>query len=137
MRLVSVYLSERAPKVLYDLLLERDPNVNISHKDMPTWEEHCAFVESRPYHAWYIMEENTVPVGAIYLTYQRELGLFVFKKHRGNGYGPQAMAELKRRHPGKLLANVSVRNRDGIAFWETQGFKPLQHTYIWEPHVES
>ncbi|SVB98178.1 uncharacterized protein METZ01_LOCUS251032, partial [marine metagenome] len=31
---------------LYDLLLQRNPDANISHKKMPTYEEHVNFVKS-------------------------------------------------------------------------------------------
>ena len=34
---------------LYELLSERDPVANISHKQMPTYDEHIRFVTSKPY----------------------------------------------------------------------------------------
>ena len=133
MRLISVYTRNDAPKLLYQLMQERSPEVNISHKQLPSWEAHLKFIESRPYKAWFLVDVDTEIVGAIYLTDQREVGLFIFKAHRHQGYGSQAIAELKRKHPGPLLANVSVHNKDGLTFWQEQGFKPLQSTFIWEP----
>jgi RimJ/RimL family protein N-acetyltransferase len=133
MRFISVYDYPAAAQPLYDLLAERAPEVNISHKEMPTWEAHLKFIASRPYESWYLIEVDTVPVGTIYLTNQREVGLFIFKLYRGQGYGGEALAELKRKHPGQLLANVSVNNKDGLSFWQDQGFKPLQQTLLWSP----
>ena len=41
---------------LYDLLKNKDPNANISHKKMPSYDEHVKFVMSKPYTNWYIIE---------------------------------------------------------------------------------
>ena len=135
MRFISVYDYPAAAQCLYDLLAERVPEVSISHKEMPSWEAHLKFIASRPYDAWYLAEIDTEPIGMVYLTDKREVGLFIFKRHRGKGYGGEALAELKRKHPGKLLANVSVNNKDGLSFWQDQGFKPLQHTLLWSAPV--
>lgn len=135
MRLVNVYNWPDAAKVLYDLLKERTPEVNISHKQMPTWEEHRVFIRSRPYPYWYIIDIEGVSVGSVYLTSAREMGLFIFKAHRGKGIGGEVIAEIKRKHPGRLLANVSCRNADGIEFWKNQGFKLLSHTFEWSDNA--
>ena len=42
-------------RFLYNLLKERDPRANISHKKMPTYNEHVMFVSSRPYSKWYVI----------------------------------------------------------------------------------
>ena len=36
-------------KFLFDLLKERNPRVNISHKKMPTYNQHRKFIKSKPY----------------------------------------------------------------------------------------
>jgi hypothetical protein len=61
---------------LYDLLLQRNPDANISHKKMPTYEEHVNFVKSSPYSKWYIIEVDGKRAGTIYLTKQNEIGIF-------------------------------------------------------------
>src|SRR5574341_2215465 len=125
MKLVDVYASPEAARVLYDLLAEREPHQNISHKALPSFDEHCAFVASRPYEAWYLIvddaapdERALAPVGAIYLSKQREVGLFVFKAHQARGYGRRALAELKLRHSGRLLANIAPDNERSQRFFE-------------------
>ena len=136
MKLVDVYSAPDAPRVLYELLAEREPHQNISHKEMPPWDDHCAFVASRPYEAWYLIVDDAgagerVPrtVGAIYLTKRREVGVFVFRTHQGNGYGARAISLLSQAHPGRLLANVAPGNVDSAGMFQRCGFRPLQVTY--------
>ena len=43
-------------KFLFELLKERDPRTNISHKKMPSYDEHVNFILSNPYVIWYIIE---------------------------------------------------------------------------------
>ena len=40
-------------KSLYELLARRTHN--ISHKEMPTFEQHCDFVKSDPYRVWFLI----------------------------------------------------------------------------------
>lgn len=127
-RLVDVYAHPNAEALLYALLGERSSEVNISHKAMPTLEEHKAFIASRPYEAWYIIEDRE-PVGATYLSKQREVGIFIFAKHQGRGYGREAVATLRRLHPGRLLANVAPGNHRSILFFKRMGAKHVQNTY--------
>lgn len=114
--------------LLYDLLSERDETVNISHREMPHWEDHAKFVEKHPYEAWYFIGQE--PVGAIYLTKQNEIGIGIFKEHQGKGYGPQAIKELMRRHgKRRYLANINPRNEPSARVFSNLGFKLVQHTY--------
>lgn len=131
MRLIDVNTVQDAAETLWALLSEREEHQNISHKIMPDWQSHVQFIADRPYFAWYLIDVDCMRVGAIYLTYEREVGLFIFRAERGKGYGSQALARLKQKHPGPLLANINPRNIKAIKFWEGQGFKPLQLTYEW------
>ena len=135
MKLVDVYSSPHAARVLYDFLKERDPNVNISHKEMPAWERHLDFMASRPYQAWFLIQSDDEEfVGSIYVTGKSEVGLFIFKAHRRKGYGSQAFAELRLHHPERLLANISPTNTLSQSFFKKHGFKLIQETYIVEPN---
>ena len=40
---------------LFELLNERAPRANISHKKMPTYTSHVNFIKSKPYKKWYIV----------------------------------------------------------------------------------
>lgn len=131
MKLADVYVSDAAPRVLYRLLEERTPEVNISHRAMPTWEQHCAFIASHPYDAWYLIETETgEPAGAIYLTQASEIGIFLLRAHQGHGYGKRAVQELMKLHPReRYLANINPANESSIAFFHELGFHHIQNTY--------
>lgn len=136
-RLIDIYAlggpDQRSIDVLYELLAERPPEANISHREMPTPEQHRQFVHRRPYEAWYFIEgpvgggPNGI-VGAAYLTKQREVGLFIFSQHRGKGHGRLALEELRRLHPGRILANVAPSNARSLRFFEAAGAKLIQYT---------
>lgn len=114
---------------LYDLLAERTPEQSISHKMMPTWEEHERFTCSAPYLAWYVIEDVGYLRGAIYLSKQREIGVGILRKHQRKGYARAAVLELMRLHPGRFLANVNPKNEASRKLWESLGFNLLQVTY--------
>lgn len=129
--LVDVYRTPGAIDVCWQLLLERDPRESISHKKMPTWQEHTNFFHGHPYEAWYLIEADGQTRGACYLTHQREIGVGVLKQHRGHGYGSKAVEQLIRAHgPGRFLANINPANDKSIALFAKLGFTgPIQLTY--------
>jgi hypothetical protein len=62
-RLVDVYdptgpggIRGGALEWLYELMKEREPEINISHRELPTFEQHRQFVTRRPYRFWYLIE---------------------------------------------------------------------------------
>lgn len=130
MTLVDIYES-RAFHVPFRLLQERRAIANISHRVMPTWEEHHAFVSSRPYEAWYVITgDSGYGAGAIYLSKQREIGVGVFFEYQRQGLARAAILELMRLHPGdRFLANVAPENHASHRLFESLGAKPLQVTY--------
>ncbi len=129
MNLLDVYETPGAVDVLYQLLRERTPEQSISHKRMPTYEQHRKFVFSRPYPFWYLIEAGGYSVGATYLTHRNEIGIFILRAAQGRGYGSKAVRELMLRHPGPFLANISPENEPSMAFFERLGFNLLQMTY--------
>jgi len=117
----------------YQLLKEREPHQNISHRAMPTWEQHCAFIRSKPYDAWYWFNSPAqFEAGCIYVTKRREIGIAVLKKHRGQGLAREAVLEVMRRHPGRLLANINPDNEPSKRLFASIGFSHLQVTYAHE-----
>ena len=129
-KLRSVYREDEAPRVLYRLLEERNEEINISHRSMPTWRAHLAFVRSKPYAAWYLLEQDKEFVGAIYLSKMDEIGIFVLRAHQGKGLGKKAIKALMKRHPRKrFLANINPRNTNSIGMFEDMGFRHIQNTY--------
>ena len=115
---------------LFDLLKERDPSTNISHKKMPTYDEHVKFVQSKPYSKWYIIFKSKQKVGSIYLSKNNEIGIFLSKKFQGKNIGDFALNDLIKKNPRKLfLANVNPKNKKSIQFFKNYGFKLIQYTF--------
>lgn len=129
MNLVAVAREPRAAQILYDLLRERTPEQSISHRKMPTYEEHLKFVESRPYQHWYLIQCNGEFVGSIYLTKQREIGIFIFRAHQGKGYAQRAVQHMRKTYPGRMLANVNPANVASQKLFERLGSKVIQWTF--------
>lgn len=129
--LVSVYrLPKAAPAILYELLEERDPHVNISHRGMPTWKQHIRFIARRPYDAWYVIKSGPDYVGAVYLTTMNEIGIGILARWYGRGYGPAAIRALMRKHPReRFLANINPRNAKSIGMFGDMGFRIIQQTF--------
>ena len=131
LRLSDVYKNKEASPALLALLKERKESVNISHRRMPTLQKHRKFIFSKPYKTWDLILRGREIVGAVYLTHQSEIGLFIFKKFRGNGFGKKALALLMKKYAGskRFLANINPRNRRSIRFFEQLGFRHIQNTY--------
>lgn len=129
MILVPVASVPNAVHILYELLKERPPEAAISHKRMPTFEEHAAFVAGHPYQVWYLLKVGGTCVGSAYISKQREVGIFIFRSHHGRGYGRQAIRLLREAHPGRLLANVAPGNAASHQFFKALGAVKVQETY--------
>ena len=117
-------------RFLYDLLMERDARANISHKKMPTYNQHVAFVSAKPYSKWYVILSDTNKAGSIYLTSQNEIGIFIKKSFQGKQLGNIALHKLIQKNPKKrYLANVNPKNRKSIRFFKSNGFNLIQYTF--------
>jgi len=115
---------------LYELLLERDPIANISHKKMPSYEQHLKFLKSKPYSKWYIIWNNEQRIGSIYLTKQDEIGIVIKKEFQKVGVGKIALQLIINKNPRqRYLANVAINNNKSKRFFEKNDFKLIQHTY--------
>tara|TARA_B110000014_G_C19885277_1_gene458130 strand:+ start:102 stop:527 length:426 start_codon:yes stop_codon:yes gene_type:complete len=117
---------------LFDLLKERDKrtNISISHKKMPTYEEHTKFIKSKPYTKWYIVLKSKQKIGSVYLSKNDEVGVFISKKFQGEKIGDLALCELMKKNTRKrFLANLNPKNKKSIAFVERNGFKLIQITF--------
>lgn len=125
---------------LYNLLAERPPEANISHRKMPTFEEHCRFVNSRPYKKWYIIwhvhSDEGVPggmvrVGNIYLTAHNEIGIFIARAHQRLGLGRMAISQIMAEDTSlEYLANIAPANAKSRNLFTSMGFQHIQETYV-------
>lgn len=126
----SVYRERDAVNFLYELLKERTPEQSISHRAMPTLQEHADFVRSKPYHAWYLLVADNNWIGTCYLTNAGEIGIHIKDGERGQGYGAQAVSALMSKWPRKrYLANINPMNQPSIDFFVKLGAKHIQSTF--------
>ena len=115
---------------LYELLKQRDPKANISHKRMPSFKQHESFIQSKPYSKWYIIQSSNDDIGSIYLSKNNEIGIFLIGKNQNKGVGCKALKLLIEKNPKiRYLANVNPNNKKSIDFFKKNGFKLIQHTY--------
>lgn len=129
--LVSVYrVPKVAPELLYRLLAEREPHVNISHHVLPAWKDHLRFIAKRPYSAWYLIRDQQDYVGAIYLTALGEIGVGILRERQGENIELRAVKALMKKNPRRrFLANVNPANRSWVRMFRGLDFKLIQHTY--------
>ena len=110
--------------------MERDSRQNISHKKMPTYNQHVSFVSSKPYSKWYVILYGVNKAGSIYLTSQNEIGIFIKKSFQNKQIGDIALHTLIKKNPKKrYLANVNPKNKKSISFFKKNGFKLIQYTF--------
>lgn len=140
MKLVPVDGNYEAHLVLYQLLQERPRESWVTHKSMPTFEEHQRFVRSGPFLWWYVIEVGGGYIGAIEATDRNKVGVYILRKFRRKGYGGKALRLFFDTHKplpaipairnGHWLANIAVLNEDSKAFFRKMGFSPLQETWV-------
>ena len=144
-RLVNVYraggIRPGAVEFLYRLLEERPRVANISHRAMPTMEQHRRFVRSRPYRAWFLVEAAAPGelVGSVSVTMRNEIGISIRKDRQRKSYARAALrALLATLSPlkgvpslrrGRFLANVAPENRRAHELFKGLGGRAIQVTY--------
>jgi RimJ/RimL family protein N-acetyltransferase len=139
-RLVNVRHVRDAAQFLWQLLKERPPEANISHREMPSWDEHAAFVQYHPYRVWYLIEQAGEFVGAIYVTRKWEIGISVAEEHRGRSFGTWAVRKVIEKWTkdvrGQMsvqrrafLANIAPANESSKRFFESLGFRHVADVY--------
>jgi len=121
--------TEEDIQFLYDLLKKRPKEANISHKKMPTYQQHKIFVESKPYDVWFIIWNNANRVGSIYKTKNGEIGIFVKKEFQNRGIAKTVIPLIYNTGSKNNLANVSPQNPKYVTMFEKLGFKHIQNTY--------
>ena len=115
---------------LYELLKNKDPNSNISHKKMPSYDEHVKFVMSEPYTIWYIIEYDKKNVGAIYLSKRDEIGISINNDSEYDQIAKIALRLLMELNPRKrYLVNVSPKDVRSQEFLLKNGFTGLEYVY--------
>lgn len=133
-----------AVDLLWALLLDRsreeDQHTNISHREMPTFEQHLEFVRAKPYYLWFIIFASGIgPIGAINVTERNEIGIVIDPRYRGRGFGRDAVQHLLKvypplpaipsKRPGHFVANINPNNEASIRLFTSLGGVHISNTY--------
>lgn len=133
-KLINVYRVKEAPRILYRLLAARPKRMNISHKCLPSFFDHCRFIRSKPYKEWYLLKKKDSFIGSIYLSLSNEIGIFLFQEFCGKELEEDTLQIfIAKRHRLRLLANVSPRNKGYVRLFQKLGFRHIQNSYCLEP----
>ena len=62
-------------ETLYTQLKNRSHS--ISHKSVPSFDEHAEFVQNHPYRKWIIVKDTEIAIGNVYIQYNNSIGLNV------------------------------------------------------------
>jgi len=138
-RLVDVYEVAEAAELLYRLMRERPAESTIAHRRTPSMEEHRSFMAAKPYRAWCLVQAGGRYVGAVTLTPNNEVGVFIFQEFQRRGYARAALQELLRAYqplpaipaarPGYFVANVNPKNEASIRLFTSLGGRHIANTY--------
>lgn len=126
---------------LFQLLLEKEKFESISHQHMPNFDKHVAFVRSKPYKYWWVIYDDKECVGALYLSHGNEIGIFIYKEHRRQGYAKRILGYLigTLKLSDCYFANINADNEKSIQLFTQMGFifhtkrcvgSVMQMTYI-------
>lgn len=107
---------EEDSELLFELLKKRIHS--ISHKQLPSKEEHFYFVKTNPYRYWALVYSDAQPVGTVYLQTDNSIGLNLLQpspfavseilRHIRDNFEPAT--EIKSRVPSYFYVNVSHEN---------------------------
>ena len=124
--------------VLYQLLKKR--NFSISHKIIPSYENHKHFIESNPYEHWYIFSEKENVLGSFYIKNYNSIGInlnnptkFIIKDlldYIFKNFSPKK--EVPSFVPSYFYINISTGNNELINILKDLGLLPIQITFKME-----
>lgn len=127
----------------YELMKQVQEHERVSHRSMPTFEQHARFIRTLPWRLWYVISANDQWVGHIMCTYRNEIGIRLDVGSQGQGIGPEAVKWLTGKHAplppmpgvriGSWVANISSGNPRSISMFTKLGFAEIQRTYELRP----
>jgi asparagine synthase (glutamine-hydrolysing) len=110
-------------KFLYELLQNKNKFQNISHKKIPTYDEHVKFIMQEPYTNWYIITSVFGKIGAVYLSKNNEIGLNISKKYDSYFIKKEVFQQIMEKNPReKFFVNINPKNNQMREFLEKFNF---------------
>ena len=108
-----------------------EPDTNISHKAMPTWQAHMDYVKGNPHFASFLIKTGNTSCGHCYVSKANEIGVYVAPLYRRDGIGLFALKEMLKiaEQRGKpILANINPANAPSYALFRKVGFQEKSRT---------
>lgn len=129
--LQDVRQNSDAMRILWNLLEERPPEANISHSGhLPEWTDHQVHVQYHDHLGWYLIMDDGIPVGSVYITKKGEIGVAVLKDHQRKGYAKAGIKAIMAVHKREeYLANVAPANSRSHQLFTQLGGTIIQSTY--------
>ena len=125
---------------LYKLLKNRE--FNISHKKLPSYDEHKKFVQSNPYKEWYLIYQNSEVLGTFYIQFDNSIGLNIDKptlrlvrqisNYINNNFkiNPPVPSKV----PPYFFINIAESNKRMLNILKGIGCSPLQVSFKLNNH---
>ncbi|MBO8232365.1 hypothetical protein CU311_06685 [Prochlorococcus marinus str. MU1402] len=127
--------NEKEIKFLYFLLKNR--NASISHKKLPSFEDHRKFVLNHPYKTWNIVIKGNTHIGAQYIGFNNTVGIHLLPEYvvyRRNvitkvleNFSPEP--GITSLIPNQFIFNVSVSDYDYVDDLLKLGAEQIQSTF--------
>ena len=127
-----IQISSKHYRFLYDLLSERKQFENISHKKLPSYNNHVKFIKSKPYAKWLLIECREKILGSVYLSKNNEIAIWIKKdiKDYKMKIRKKVLEEIITKFTRKkYLINLNPRNKKIINFYKKNGFKLIHSTF--------
>ena len=127
-----IQISSKHYRFLYDLLSERKQFENISHKKLPSYNNHVKFIKSKPYAKWLLIECREKILGSVYLSKNSEIAIWIKKdiKDYKMKIRKKVLEEIITKFTRKkYLTNLNPRNKKIINFYKKNGFKLIYSTF--------
>ena len=131
--------TEDQAKLLYQQLCQRTDS--ISHVALPSYESHKEFVANHPYRAWFIIQQNYVVLGNIYIQYDNSIGLTCYDEITETQirtildlvtYKLRPLDPVPSVRVGKFFLNVAASNIHLQEKLKKLGLKESQRSFIFE-----
>jgi hypothetical protein len=131
--------TEDQAKLLYQQLCQRTDS--ISHVALPSYESHKEFVANHPYRAWFIIQQNYIVLGNIYIQYDNSIGLTCYDEITETQirtildlvtYKLRPLDPVPSVRVGKFFLNVAASNIHLQEKLKKLGLKESQRSFIFE-----
>ena len=137
-KLIKVNNSKSHVLILYKILKERDRKSNISHKKIPTLEDHKIFINAFPYRYWFIIKKSRNILGSAYITKSNEISITLLKKSKSHFIETinlilaniKPLPAIASRRNGNFTLNLAPDNKFYINILNDIGSKKIQETYL-------